>query len=285
MTSPVSPIRLAEFRALLDRYGFQPSKSRGQNFLHDPKLCAAIAAAGELGTKDRVLEVGTGCGYLTAAIAASAGRVLTVEIEPKLHEIARELLQEKENVEFILHDFLEGKEIALPVAAKLKAFAPFVLVANLPYSVGGTILASLALFEPAVPRMAVTVQKEVAVRCAAPAGSSERGPLTMLLQLYYKAQVVRGVPPGAFWPRPKVDSAIVRLDRVREKLPEPVERRYLHLVQLLFGQKRKQVGKILRGELGETAAKLLEQTGIDPAARAEDLSVEQFLDLAKILGR
>lgn len=278
------PIRLAEFRALLEGHGFHPSKSRGQNFLHDPKVCAAIAQGAQLGSGDRVLEIGTGCGYLTEAIAARAGRVLTVEIEPQLHAIAKDLLRGRENVEFVLGDFLEGKEIAPAVRARLRELAPFVLVANLPYSVGGTALCALALFEPALPRMVFTVQKEVAVRAAAPAGDPERGPLTLLLQLYYRAQTLRTLPPEVFWPRPRVDSAVVRLDRVREKLPASLEAGYLRLVHELFGQKRKQVGKILRGVYGDAAAgKALTRASIDSSARAETLEVEQILTLAKEL--
>lgn len=285
MNEPVSPIRLAEFRALLERYGFAPSKGRGQNFLHDPKLCAAIAQAAELGAADRVLEIGTGCGYLTAALAARAGQLLTVEIEPKLHAIARELLADRKNIEFLLGDFLDGKEIAAPILARLREFAPTALVANLPYSVGGTALGALSLFEPAIPRMVFTVQKEVAVRCAAPAGSGERGPLTLLLQLYYRAKILRDVPPAAFWPRPRVDSSIVRLDRVRERLPAQVESRYLALVHELFSQKRKQIGKTLREAFypGDALAAqaALTAAGVDATARAEELSVEQFLILAQ----
>lgn len=271
------PISLAEFRALLKRRGLRPSKVRGQNFLFDRNLCAAVVAAAELRPGESVLEIGTGCGYLTAAIAPRAGPVLSVEIDPKLAAIAREFLQGFSNVELRVDDFLRGKEVSPTLAPRLRELSPFTVVANLPYSVGSTALVALALWRPPVPRMVVTVQKEVALRCAAPLRSADRGPLSLLLQLYYRAEILREVPPEVFWPRPKVTSAVVRLRRARDPLPTGIEEGFRRLVDGLFRHRRKQVQKSLQSWFGPSSSKVLDEAGIDPRSRPEELGIDGFL--------
>lgn len=274
-------LSLAEFRALLDRYGFHPSKSRGQNFLYDTNLARAIVAQAKLKGEESVLEIGTGCGYLTAAIAEKARRVLTVEIDERLSQIAQQSLSLGPEVEFFVGDFLAGKKINPELESRLKQFAPFQVIANLPYSVGASILAELCLFQPAIPQMVVMLQKEVADRCQAGPGSRERGPLTVLVQRDYRVSWLRKVPPGVFWPRPQVDSAVILLERISPTRSVEETERFQRLVSSLFQNKRKQLQKGFQRVFGDSYAIVARECQIDLKLRPESLTREQWEGLAR----
>ncbi len=157
------PISLRAFRSLLEEKGIRPSKALGQNFLFDPNLAKAIVEQARIEPRDSVLEIGVGCGYLTAAIAQRARRILAVEKDLRLLEIAKKVLSPFSQIEFWPGSFLEegtGKIPAL-LAEKIRHGPPWIMVSNLPYSVAAPILFELAFFLPPLSRMVVTVQKEV----------------------------------------------------------------------------------------------------------------------------
>jgi 16S rRNA (adenine1518-N6/adenine1519-N6)-dimethyltransferase len=260
-------------RARMDAIGFRPSSVLGQNFLLDPSLHRWIAERAAPTAADTVVEIGVGLGFLTRELAARAGRVVAVEIDDRLLQLAQEELAGVTNVHWVHGDALAGPgrtlhpEIVAAVAGVAAAGARCLVVANLPYAVSGPLLAELVAL-PAVPaRCVLLVQKEMAQRVAAPPGGDDYGSLSALLQSVARVQVLRDVPPQVFRPRPKVVSAIleaVRDDAAPLARAEAAERRaYAGFVRQLFQQRR----KVLRTTLAAAAAAV----GRQPPALAADL--------------
>jgi 16S rRNA (adenine1518-N6/adenine1519-N6)-dimethyltransferase len=274
-------------RAALEERGFRPSRRLGQNFLLDENMLRAIVRDAELAPDDVALEVGPGCGFLTLHLAPAVRRLVCVEIDARLLGVARELCAGLTNIEWLLADVLADKRTLAPeVAARLPASGAWHLVSNLPYSVSAPLCAVLA-DQPNPPRsMTVLVQREVAERMAASPGSSDWGPLSIRLALDYVAKIVRPVPAQLFWPRPEVESAVVRLERCAEPVA-PAERVVLMaLVQALFQRRRQGLGRVLREFAGRARAEeLLPRLGLDPRARAEDLPLATLRALARELER
>lgn len=265
---------------ILSRHNIDPKKSLGQNFLHDDALLSAIVAAASVRPRDTVLEIGAGLGALTRHLAGVAARVVAFELDQRLIPILQEQLSLFPNVEVVHADVLEHDPRAL------FAGEPYKVAANVPYYITGAILEHLLGGEAKPQTMALTVQKEVAERITA-----EPGDMTLLavsVQFYGRVEIARRISAGAFWPRPDVDSAILRfvLDPAARFSPAE-ETRFFRLVRTGFSQKRKQLQKNLRA-LGlkrrETVA-LLQSVDIDPRRRAETLSIEEWLRLHKALGR
>ncbi len=188
---------------LLDRYQIEPKKSLGQNFLHDEGLLGRIVAAAELSPDDAVLEVGPGLGALTRVLARTARRVVAVELDGRLLPVLESELSGLGNVELVHGDVLE-----LDPADWFAA--PYVVVANVPYYITGAILRHLLGGRPRPRRLVLTVQREVAARLTA--RPPEMSLLAVSVQYYGRARLVSAVKAGAFWPRPEVDSAVVRID-------------------------------------------------------------------------
>jgi len=283
---------LARLRAA----GLSPRKALGQHFLHDPKLLAAIVAAAEVEPGDAVLEVGTGPATLTRAIAAVTTRVLSVEVDPRIADFARRELAGVAGVEILVADALDGRGgLATPVAAAIAALGPFRWIANLPYGIATPLI--LAIVESALPwRVALlTVQAEVAERLAATAvdagsGSSCRrrrdayGVLSVLVGARADVEIVRRLPAGAFWPPPRVESAVVRLrPRTPPLLTGAAEMQALRgWVHGLFRSRRKQLGGLLRACLGAPeAAEALRLGGWSARLRPENLGLDDYLTLAR----
>jgi 16S rRNA (adenine1518-N6/adenine1519-N6)-dimethyltransferase len=274
----------AALRAELAASGFRPARRLGQNFLLDENLLRAIVRDAGVGPGDRVLEVGPGLGFLTRHLLAAGAEVLAVEIDARLLERARAALGEQPRLAWIHSDVLDGKHaLAAAVRARLPAQGAWHLVANLPYSVSGPTLALCAALENPPATMTALVQRELGERvCAAP-GTADWGPLSIRLQLGYDARLVRTVPAAAFWPRPQVESALVRLER-RAAQPDPSLVRALSgLVERLFQRRRQQIARVLAEHAGsrERALDWLSRAGIEPGARAEDLDLAQLLALAR----
>ncbi|MCC6405942.1 MAG: ribosomal RNA small subunit methyltransferase A [Planctomycetes bacterium] len=264
--------------------GFHPSRRLGQNFLRDPRAIESVVAAAELAPGACVLEVGPGYGVLSYELAARGCQLVAVEIDPRLAELSERILAPFPGARVVRSDALGGKHaLAKPLLAAVAGWRDWSLVANLPYSVASPLIALVARL-PAPPRRIVaTVQLEVAERLLAPPGGGDFGPLSVRVQLAYRGSLVRRIGPGAFSPRPEVDSGIVRLD-LRDDRPAsdawpPLDR----LVDVLFQQRRKSVLGVLRAELGdaEVARDLLASQGIAPELRPERLAPERFLALAQ----
>jgi 16S rRNA (adenine1518-N6/adenine1519-N6)-dimethyltransferase len=255
-----------------------PAKRRlGQHFLTDPRILARIADALEATEADTVVEIGPGRGGLTAALAARAGRVIAIEKDPALVPALRERLPAVQVVE----------ADALTVDWSALAAAPtFLLAGNIPYNITSPLVEKA--LEPPLPRRIVfLVQREVAERIAAPPGTSEYGALTVGVQARAVVELLFRVSAGAFAPRPKVDSAVIRLTPLASPAITDDQRRgFRRLVVGLFGFRRKQLIRGLRELTGwapEFVGPILDRISLDPATRPEKLTVGDFANLRAAL--
>ncbi len=270
--------------------GIRLNHRHGQNFLVDLNLLRMIADTAQLDHRDVALEVGTGTGALTGILAQHAGAVVTVEIDPQLHQLAREELLPYDNVTMLQLDALKSKsqladEVIAAVQHQLAAVPErrLKLVANLPYSVATPVIANL-LLSPIVPAlMSVTIQKELADRIAASPGTKDYGALAIWLQSQCRVQLVRTLPPSVFWPRPKVTSAILKIEVDPQLRARITDLRFFHdFVRSLFLHRR----KFLRGVLVSTLKAQLDKPAIDEILTATGLSPElraEQLDVATVL--
>jgi 16S rRNA (adenine1518-N6/adenine1519-N6)-dimethyltransferase len=230
----------ASLRAELEAAGFRPSKSLGQNFLLDGNLARAIVEDAGLDACARVLEVGCGPGALTEPLARRGLEVLAVEIDPRLLALARARMAGFANVRFLEADVLAGKDrIAPQVLEELRPWPEWHLVSNLPYSVTGPLLASLSRLERPPLSMTVLVQAEMADRLVAEPGTKAWGSLSAKLALVYLRSRGRGVGPQLFWPRPRVQSSVVRMTLRPAELAPAALAAYDRLVSGIFQSRRK----------------------------------------------
>jgi 16S rRNA (adenine1518-N6/adenine1519-N6)-dimethyltransferase len=275
--------RLSEVHALIRTIGIHPNRTLGQNFLVDRNILEIILDAAGLSREDTVLEIGPGLGTLTVELAERAGRVIAVEKDRGLFEHLAVFLKDRTNV-----TLMHGDALDVVVRDRIAALPPYdKLVANLPYSVGTRIVldASLQATRPAC--MVVTVQREVADRMTAVPASRDYGMLTLWLALHYEATCVKTVSASCFWPRPDVQSAVVRLVRRTRLLLSPEsEPVFRHLTKHAFSQRRKQLATSLRTVSGvprlgsERLLRLLNEAGCDPRTRPGELPLEGWLRVA-----
>jgi len=274
---------LTEMRALLDARGLRLTKSLGQNFLHDSAQLRKITALGQLQPGDPVLEIGPGLGPLTELLLDAGAQLLAVEIDQRLAEILRERFAARANFELLEADALAFLKHASRTS---RDWANWKLISNLPYSVASPILVELAL-SPAPPeRLVATLQWEVVERIAAKPDTAHYGLLSLLLQLRYRPEQWFKIPPGCFFPPPDVDSACILLRRRPEPLlPAEAVPRFQQIVKLAFSERRKMMAKLLKRRWpGEKVTASMDSLGIDPGARAETVSLEQFIQLTLLLG-
>ncbi len=269
---------------VLQKHNFQFRKKFGQNFLIDPRVLEKIVDAAQVTEEDFVLEIGPGIGTMTQYLCERAGRVLAVEIDKNLIPILEETLADYENVEILQGDIL--KQDIRYIAEKYNGGKPIKVVANLPYYITTPIV--MELFESRAPLANVTVmvQKEVAERMRAEPGSRECGAISLAVQYYAVPYLAANVPPNCFMPRPRVGSAVIRLD-CREQPPVKVrdERLMFRLIRASFSQRRKtlQNGIANSPELNfskEEAGRAIERAGLPPGVRGEKLGLPEFAALA-----
>ena len=256
-----------------------PNKRLGQNFLIDANIVRKIVALAELSPNDHVLEIGPGRGILTKALCQAAGRVTAVEVDPRLHAYLEARQAELPNVELICEDALAYPIESLPIGT--------VVVANLPYYLSTPLLFRLLDQRGLFPRMVLMLQDEVADRLVAKPGGSDYGVLSVMAQ--YAAEITKSfrVSAQCFRPRPEVASAVVLLrTRQRTKLSQQKEASFRTLVKAAFAHRRKTLVNSLRDEGHDlhSVAETLQRLDIAPTRRAETLSVEDFLRLARALG-
>ncbi|HJP61104.1 MAG TPA: 16S rRNA (adenine(1518)-N(6)/adenine(1519)-N(6))-dimethyltransferase RsmA [Gemmatimonadaceae bacterium] len=250
-------------------------KKFGQHFLTDPTILTAIVDALAPTKSDTVVEIGPGRGSLTEILAERAGKLVAVEIDRALAAELRDKYSAADNVEIVEGDFLESDPRAL-------AGDDFLLIGNVPYYITTPIV--FKALEPPIPRRSVfLVQREVADRMTAKAGEESYGALSVnVAAVATVAQVLR-VPAAAFKPPPKVESAVVRLTpRAKPLVPAESLRGFRTFVQATFSQRRKQLLRVLRSVRGlsaERSGELLQTAGIDPTARPEAISPEDFARL------
>ncbi len=261
---------------LLDRYGLSARRERGQNFVADPNTVRRIAELSRVGEGDLVIEVGPGLGSLTLALLETQAKVIAIEIDEGMARVAREVVGDHAHV--ILGDALKIDWHQLINEHRGDCSAVHV-VANLPYNVGTTIVLDILSKVPAVASVTVLVQAEVAERFAANPGSKTYGIPSVLATAYASAQIVAHVPPTVFVPKPKVDSAVIRFER-RAVPPTIGHDQLASVVRKGFGQRRKMLRRSLAPLLTEDE---IASVGVAPTARAEELHVNQWVELAKLL--
>ncbi len=272
---------------MLATAGFAPRKRFGQNFLIDQNLMRKLVDSAELTEEDCVLEVGAGTGSLTSLLAPAAGRVVAVEIDRGLARLAAECLSPFRNVTILTADALENKSTvsrelqdALGQAGG-QSGGPFKMVANLPYDIATPLVINLLLGGLPFRRLCFTVQAEVADRFLAAPGTPAYGPAGIITRLLATGRRVCRVPPQAFWPVPKVRSAMVCLD-VRDPSAVPVSNPtdFARLVRSFFHHRRKTITNIAgRMDGAERLLSAIDRLGLPPAARPENLSLEQWVEL------
>ena len=276
---------LADIRALLARHDFRFSKSLGQNFLTAAWVPADIADASGADEHSGVLEVGPGIGCLTEQLAQRAGKVVSVELDERLRPVLAETLAGYENVELVFGDVL-ALDLPQLVAERFPGLRP-VVCANLPYNVTSPLLAAF-LEAGCFEEITVMIQREVARRLCARAGTADYGAFTVFTQWYAEPEILFDVPPGCFLPAPKVTSSVVRL-RVRKTPPAAVtdEKLFFAVVRAAFNQRRKTLVNALSSGLSgcdkDTAAAAVARCGFDARIRGEALDLAGFAAVANAL--
>jgi 16S rRNA (adenine1518-N6/adenine1519-N6)-dimethyltransferase len=265
---------------LLRNYGLRPDKRLGQNFLVDPNALAQVLQAAEIDGEASVLEIGPGLGALTRLLARRARRVVAVELDANLLPPLYQVLAPYPNVEIVQGDILAHDP------ARLMGEASYRVVANIPYYITSALIRHLLEAQLKPQRLVLTVQREVAERICA--GPGDLSLLALSVQVYGKPQIAARIPAGAFYPAPKVDSAVVRVDLSDQPaIPERDLEVFFRLAKAGFSQKRKTLRNALAGGLRLTTAQssqLLEAAGIDPMRRAETLSLEEWGKLILVEG-
>ena len=274
--------------AVLQKYNFAFQKKFGQNFLIDPRVLEKIIKAAEITEDDCVLEIGPGIGTMTQHLACAAKKVIAVEIDRALIPILQDTLSGWDNVKIINEDVM--KVDLAKLAEEENGGKPLKVVANLPYYITTPII--MGLFENHVPLKSITVmvQKEVADRMQVGPGTKDYGALSLAVQYYAKPYIVANVPPNCFMPRPKVGSAVIRLERYEEP-PVKVkdEKLMFRIIRASFNQRRKTLANGLKNsaELDftkEEIAAAIAGIGKEPGVRGETLTLEEFARLADELG-
>jgi len=243
----------------------------GQNFLFDPSILGRMIQAARLSPGDTVVEIGPGHGRLTAMLAEQAKMVIAIELDAKLYERLRETLSAYDNIEVVHSDALQYPYETLDA---------FKVVANIPYYITTPIIFKLFEHRSRLTSITVTVQREVARRIVAGPGGKDYGVLSLMVQYYGQPKLEFIVPRGAFRPVPKVDSAVVHIE-LHENPPVAVrdERFFFRVIKTAFSQRRKMLLNALKPISGDIKERLI-LAGIDPARRAETLSMEEFAKLS-----
>ena len=272
---------------VLQKYNFVFQKKFGQNFLIDTHVLDKIIAAAEITKDDFVLEIGPGIGTMTQYLACAARKVVAVEIDKALIPILEDTLSDYDNARVINNDVLKV-DIA-KLAEEENGGKPIKVVANLPYYITTPII--MGLFENHVPIKSITVmvQKEVADRMQVGPGTKDYGALSLAVQYYAKPYIVANVPPNCFMPRPKVGSAVIRLERYEEpQVKVKDENLMFRIIRASFNQRRKTLANGLKNsaELDYTKEEIeaaIEALGRGGSIRGEALTLEEFAKLADFL--
>lgn len=266
-----------EIRSLAEQLGIRPTKSLGQNFVHDPNTIRRIVRTANLAPGERVLEIGPGLGSLTLGLLAAGHPVVAVEVDADLATALPQTVAER----------LPDAPLDVLAADALRVAAvpgePTALVANLPYNVAVPVVLHLLEVVPSLRHGLVMVQAEVADRLAAAPGSRTYGVPSVKLGWYAVAARAGTVPPAVFWPVPNVESGLVRMVRRDPPVTSATRREVFAVVDAAFAQRRKTLRAALSGWAGSAAAAeaALRAAGIDPQARGETLDVSQFARIAE----
>lgn len=277
---------------LFRQHGFNPRQDLGQNFLIDINLVEFAVRAADLTKNDIVLEVGPGTGGMTTFLAAQAGRVISVELDRRMFALATAAAAEFDNVTVINRDILKNKNTLDPEVTQLlhdelasRPGSTLKLVANLPYNVATPVISNLVASDLPWQRMVCTIQLELGERMIADPGTSKYGSLSAWLQSQCSVRIIRKLGPKVFWPRPKVNSAIVSIWRHDRRGGAIDDRKFfLDFLRRLFHQRRKLLRSVLTGMYSKQLSKpevdeLLQQENLAGDFRAEQLDVPTLVKL------
>jgi 16S rRNA (adenine1518-N6/adenine1519-N6)-dimethyltransferase len=270
-----------EIQAILAGAGTEPRHRLGQNFMIDQNLVRLVADAGRIEPGELVIEVGPGTGTLTEELLARGANVLAVEIDRDLAGALRDRFAENQRFKLIEGDALAGKhglnpQILAALADPIRQEKHAKLVANLPYNIASPLVIELLI--AGVDLLALVVQKEVADRLRAKEGTEDYGPLTVMAKLLSNVEVLRKLPPGAFWPPPKVDSSLVRMERANRLGDTARANTFSRFVHDVFSARRKTLRKALERARSDRDPDLtLSRLKLDGGIRAETLAPEVFL--------
>ena len=273
-------------KKLLASIEIKASKQKSQNFLIDPAIPEKIVRLSGIDKSCGVLEVGPGLGALTGQLCKAAGHVTAVELDKRLIPLLHSLLEEYENIELVQADILkiDIKKLISETGSELSKQA----FSNLPYSITTPVIARL-IETDAFETMTLLMQKEVAERICARPGTSEYGAFTVYVNYYTKPQTLFDVPPGCFYPRPKVTSSVVKLTTGQKRLLSPdKEKFFFRVVRAAFGQRRKTLINALHAVFGDIHSKesitnAVTSCGFDALIRGEMLDISEFAALSERL--
>jgi 16S rRNA (adenine1518-N6/adenine1519-N6)-dimethyltransferase len=265
-------MNLREVKRLMEDYNLRPDKRLGQNFLVDESAFQRVLHAADLSGVEWVLEIGPGLGGLTRKLAQESAQVIAVEVDRRFEPALRQVLGSFQNVQLVWEDILQVN------LAGLLQDRDHVVVANIPYNITSAVMRRLMESDNPAYRVVLTIQREVAERVVAQAGDMSL--LALSVQLYGEAQVTGHIPAGAFYPKPKVDSSILRIERYENPriAPEMIDR-FFQLAKAGFGQKRKKLRNSLASGLGISTDQVeawMQVAAIDPAQRPQQLNIEQW---------
>ena len=276
---------ISVIRDVLSRHGFSFSKGLGQNFLINPTVCPRMAEMGNAQPGWGMIEIGAGVGVLTAELAQRADKVVCIEIDSRLLPILDETLAEYDNIKIVNQDVLKV-DLHKLIAEEFPNM-PVAVCANLPYYITSPIIMNLLESRLPISSLTVMVQKEAAQRICAMPGSREVGAVSIAVRYYCEPKVLFQVSRGSFMPAPDVDSTVIRLD-IRKQPTVDVKREedFFRIVKAAFSQRRKTLSNTLSSGLSMNKtqiAELLERAGVASNLRAEQLSMQQFADIANAL--
>ncbi|QDT34210.1 Ribosomal RNA adenine dimethylase [Thalassoglobus polymorphus] len=274
-------------------HGFHPRTHLGQNFLIDINIVEYVVRSAELTRDDVVLEIGAGTGGMTTFMAREAGHVISVEVDRDMHSLATHAIAPYDNVTLLLTDALKNKNhfspLVLDEIEKQLAVSPnrrLKLIANLPYSIATPVVSNLVATELPWIRMVVTIQYELGLRMQARERQSHYGALSVWLQSQCDVEMIKQLGPTVFWPRPKVDSAIMLITPNAEKREKIKDRAFFHsFARRLFGYRRKFIRSVLVGMFRKELTKpqvdeVLAEMEIEHNVRAEQLKTPTIVEMA-----
>lgn len=274
-------MKLSEMKSLLAEHQIQLTKSLGQNFLHDQNQLRRIVKLADVQPGEFVLEIGPGLGPLTDELLKEGAHVLAIEKDQRLCDVLRQRLSATRHLELIHADALDF------LRDQNRDWTHAKLVSNLPYSVASPILVELAQSKHKPQALIATLQLEVAQRIMASHGTEHYGLLTLLLQLHFRPESSFRIPATSFFPAPDVDSACIKLARREEcLLPPNLTTQFKQLIKRSFSQRRKMMLKLLKADWpASRLQEAFDALAIPPKARAEEVALEQFVELTRILNQ
>ncbi|HHT62930.1 MAG TPA: 16S rRNA (adenine(1518)-N(6)/adenine(1519)-N(6))-dimethyltransferase RsmA [Clostridia bacterium] len=276
-------------REIINKYKIRIHKSLGQNFLIEPKFIDKIIEASDLQKNQVVVEIGPGIGALTQALAEKAGLVIAVEIDRNLIDVLKEIFKGKDNINVVYGDALKMDFDQLVTDKTGNNYnLPYKIVANLPYYITTPIVMRLLEERFNFSALILMVQKEVALRMLAVPGTKDYGALSIGVQYFCHPTLIKVVPPTVFYPRPEVESAIIKLEKREHPAVEVFDERvFFSLVKAAFGQRRKTLLNSLNNSgfalRKEEWHQVLIDSGIEPKRRGETLSLREYAVLANNL--